>query len=51
MDRIGVQPISPIKVSVTNDTMLNFDSDFDGPSDGDVMFEQTCFCLRIYLLS
>ena len=29
-ERTGVQPISPIKVSVTIQTLLNFDGDFDG---------------------
>ena len=29
MDRMGVQPFLPIKVSVTFDTMLSFDGDFD----------------------
>ena len=36
MDRMGVQPIFPIKVSVTIGTMLNFDSDFNGHGDGDI---------------
>ena len=30
MNRMGVQPILPVKVSITINTMLNFDSDFDG---------------------
>ena len=33
---MGVQPILPIKVSITIDTMLHFDGDYDGQSDGDV---------------
>ena len=32
-ERMGVQPILPIKVSATIDTMLNFDVDFDGHND------------------
>ena len=39
-DRMGLQPILPIKVSITIDTMLHFDSDFDGQSHGDV--DVTC---------
>ena len=35
MDRIDVQPVLPIKLSVIIDTMLN-DSDFDEHADGDV---------------
>ena len=31
-----MQPILSVKVSVTTGTMLNFDGDFDGHSDGDV---------------
>ena len=41
MDRMGVQPILPIKVSVTIGTMLNFDGDFDGHGDGDITCKQT----------
>ena len=41
MGRMGVQPIFPIKVSVTIGTMLNFDSDFDGHGDGDITCKQT----------
>ena len=32
-DRTGVQSILPIKVSITIDTMLNFDGDFHGHND------------------
>ena len=35
-DRMGVQPILPVKVSVTTDPMLNYDGDFDGYDDRDV---------------
>ena len=35
MDKMGVQPILFVKVSVTIDTMLNFDG------DGDVTCKQT----------
>ena len=35
-DRMGSQPILLVKVSVIIDTMLNFDSDFDGHGEGDV---------------
>ena len=41
MEKMGVQPILPIKVSVIFDTMLNFDGDFDGHGDGDVTCKQT----------
>ena len=41
MDRMDVQPLLPVKVSVTIDTMLNFDHDFDGHGDGDVKCKQT----------
>ena len=34
-DRICVQLILHIKLSVTIDTKLNFDGDFDGHGDGD----------------
>ena len=33
-DRVGVQPILPIEVSITIDTMLNFDCNFDEYGDG-----------------
>ena len=33
-DRMGVQPVLPVKVSVIIDTMLNFDGDFDEHGDG-----------------
>ena len=32
-DRMGVQPNLSVKVSVTIDTMLNFDRNFDGCDD------------------
>ena len=32
-DRMDVKPIFPIKLSITIDTMLNFDGDFDGNRD------------------
>ena len=41
MDRLGVQPIFSIKVSVTINTMLNIDGDFDGHGDDDVTCKQT----------
>ena len=41
MDRMGVRPILPVKVSITIDIMLNFDDDFDGHGDGDVTCKQT----------
>ena len=40
-DRMGSRSILPIKVSVTTDTMLNFDDDFDGHGDGDVTCKQS----------
>ena len=43
---MGVQPNLPIKLSI--DTMLDFDSDFDGHGDGDVSCKQT---LRTFLHS
>ena len=33
-DTVGVQPILPIEVSITIDTMLNFGCDFDEYGDG-----------------
>ena len=41
MDLMGVQPILSIKASVTIDTMLYFDGDFDGHGDGDVTYKQS----------
>ena len=41
MDRRVVQPIFPIKASVTIGTMLNFDSDFNGHGGGDITCKQT----------
>ena len=41
MDRLGVQSILPIKVSVIISTMLYFDNDFDGHIDCDVTCKQT----------
>ena len=38
---MGVQPILPIKVSITINLMLKFDGDFDGHSDGDFTCKQT----------
>ena len=38
---MGVQPISPIKESINVDTMLNFDSEFEGQGDSDVTCKQT----------
>ena len=35
------QPVLPIKVSVTIDTMLNFYGDFDEHGDGDIKCKQT----------
>ena len=43
-DRMGVQPILPIKVSVSTETMLDFNGNFDGHSDGDVTRKQTLKC-------
>ena len=37
---MGVQPILPVKVSVSIDTMLNVDSDFDRHGDGDFTCKQ-----------
>ena len=34
---MGVQPILPVREPVIIDTMLNFDGDFEGDGDGDVM--------------
>ena len=34
MDRLLVQPILPVKMSIIIDTMLSFDCDFDGDGDG-----------------
>ena len=36
MDRIGMQPMVAIKVSVTIDTLLNFEGDVNGHTDADV---------------
>ena len=47
MVRIGVQSILPVKVSITIDTMLNFDDEFDG--HGDVTCKQTLMKLRLEL--
>ena len=38
---MSVQPILPIKVSVTTETMLNFEGDFDGHGDVDITCKQT----------
>ena len=35
MDRMGTEPILPVKWSVSIDTMINFDEDRDGHGDGD----------------
>ena len=40
MDRVDVQHIFPVKVSVAIDTMLNSDCDFDRHKHGDVTCEQ-----------
>ena len=40
MDRMGVQPILPVKVSVTIDIMLNFDDEFDRYGNGNVTCKQ-----------
>ena len=37
---MGLQPILPIKVSVTIDTMLNFDDDIDELGDSDITCKQ-----------
>ena len=39
--KMAVQPILLVKVSITIDTMLNFDGDDDGHDDGDVKCKQT----------
>ena len=39
-DRMGSQPILLVKVSVIIDTMLNFDSDFDGHGEGDIILSK-----------
>ena len=36
-----MQPFLPTKATITIGTMLNFDSDFDGDTDGEVTCEQT----------
>ena len=41
-DRMGVQPILSVKVSVIIDTMLSFDGDFDEQSDDGTTCKQTC---------
>ena len=38
---MGVQPTLPIKVSVTIDTMLNFDGDFGRHRNSDITCKQT----------
>ena len=38
---MGVQPILPVKVSITINIMLNFDSKFNGHGDANVTCEQT----------
>ena len=43
MERMGIQPILPVKLSITIDTMLNFDS--DGHGDCDVTCKQTLILL------
>ena len=39
--RMGVEAISPVKVSVIIDTMLNFDSNFYGHDNGNITRKQT----------
>ena len=46
-DRMGVQPILPIKVSVTFGTMLTFEGDFDGQGDGTDP-RQHHLCIRVH---
>ena len=46
MERICVQPILPMKVSITIGTMLNFYDEFDAHGDGDVTCKQTLMKLR-----
>ena len=41
MGRMSVYRILPVKVSVTIDTMLNFDCQFDGDVDGAVTCKKT----------
>ena len=45
-DRFGFGPILPVKVSVTIDTMVKFDDDFDG--DGDDTCKQTLSVMSTY---
>ena len=47
-DRMGVQPMVPIKVSVIVDTLLNFDGDFD--EDDGVTCKQTLNIHDIFAL-
>ena len=37
---MAMQPILPTKATITIATMLNFDSDFDGYIDGEVLCKQ-----------
>ena len=47
---MGLQPILPVKVSVTFSPMLNFDNKFHWYDDGDVTCEQTFYNeLKSYL--
>ena len=39
--RMGVEPISPVKVCVIIDTMLNFEGDFYGRGNGVITCKQT----------
>ena len=41
MDRMGVQLILPVKVSITIGIRFNFDGGFDGHGDVDVTCKQT----------
>ena len=41
MDRIGLVPILPIKITITISTILNFDGEFHGQRCGDVMYKLT----------
>ena len=34
-NRMGTEPIPPVKWSISIDTMINFDEDRDGHGDGD----------------
>ena len=54
MNRMGVQPILPVKVSVSVVTMLNFNGDFNRHGDCDVTCKQTftsSACMHLFTRS